>query len=631
MMNKPLAEHKIHILDKHTANQIAAGEVVERPASVVKELVENAIDAGATRIEIRIFDNACSKIQVTDNGWGMTAEDMRLSVLRHATSKIRTASDLEHLASLGFRGEALPSIASVSCLTITSKPAQADIGYTMTVEGGKAGLPVEAASRKGTTVLVDRLFYNTPARKKFLKSPRTELGAISDIVCNLVVAYPEIAFSLRHGNQRAVVSNGSGDLSQAVSAAFGRELAENMLQLETEDGMVSGFLSRPSYNRAARNHYHFFINRRAVRCRELYGAIEAGYDTFLPAGRYPAVFLFLTLPFDSVDVNVHPGKLEVKLTEPTKIKAAISDAIQRAFHHNALLIPNLGKEIRPQDRVDVLPPPPFPRKKGQRLDGVDPQPPHNNVAGERRRMSQGDIYQALHQGIVNAQDEAPETAVLIPDEETLTNLAQEHTRDLSISSEQHDIRYGDLQVIGQFLGTFILASTDRDLYIIDQHAAAERILYEEIADKAEDCQINSIMLAFPLNVQLSYEEHLQLTEHILELRDFGFILEYFGDTTYVIRGLPEWYDDAEADQLLFALLDRLKEGNAGSTLRREELFQAACKKAVKANRYLNRQDISSLFAALDRCRNAATCPHGRPIAVKITETEIRKRFLRSTI
>ncbi|MBO7668371.1 MAG: DNA mismatch repair endonuclease MutL, partial [Firmicutes bacterium] len=325
---------RIHILDTHTANRIAAGEVVERPASVIKELTENAIDAGATRIEIRVFDSECCKLQVSDNGCGMTAADMRMAVLRHATSKISSADDLLSLTTLGFRGEALPSIAAVSVMTITSKTADNEFGYTMTVDAGKATMPQETGCRQGTTVLVDRLFYNAPARKKFLKSPRTEMRLITDTVANLAVAHPECAFVFRHGNSHALTTKGGNDEVAAILAAYGRNALQDMLRMapHEQDGMrLHGYISAPSVSRSTRDQYHFFVNGRAVRCRELYAALENAYFTQVPAGRYPAAFLFFYLPPQSIDVNVHPAKLEIKLRDPESVRQLVEKAVLDAM------------------------------------------------------------------------------------------------------------------------------------------------------------------------------------------------------------------------------------------------------------------------------------------------------------
>ncbi|MBQ1501446.1 MAG: DNA mismatch repair endonuclease MutL [Firmicutes bacterium] len=629
---------RIHILDTHTANRIAAGEVVERPASVVKELTENAIDAGATRIEIRIFDSDCCKLQVSDNGCGMTAADMRMAVLRHATSKISSADDLLSLTTLGFRGEALPSIAAVSLMTITSKTADSEWGYTMTVDAGKATMPQEIGCRQGTTVLVDRLFYNAPARKKFLKSPRTEMRLITDTIANLAVAHPECAFVFRHGNSHAITTKGGNDEVAAILAAYGRNSLQDMLRmaLHEQDGMqLHGYISAPSVSRSTRDQYHFFVNGRAVRCRELYAALESAYFTQVPTGRFPAAFLFFYLPPQSIDVNVHPAKLEIKLRDPESVRQLVEKAVIDAMSSMEYL--SVGAADAAQLRT-VAPVVPLPirsdREKAQQK-WLSSEPVH---------MTQMQLRQAFNSGQPELETDEFASSIPIKDSTTFnsTNKTDDDTDRLigfimerrkmlqrEMDQRINGFSYSSLRILGQHLGTYIVCSDGFDLVLIDQHAAAERVNYEHIAAEAVDRPVDASMLAVPISLSFSYSDHLLVTENILKLRDFGFILEYFGYTAYVIRAVPSWYDGNQPENLLFALLDQLRNGVSDSVkLRREELFLAACKKSIKANRYLTAQDISGLFAQLDKCQNKYTCPHGRPIALRITENELRRRFLR---
>lgn len=630
---------RIHILDAHTANRIAAGEVVERPASVIKELLENAIDAGATRIEVRVFDNECCKLQVADNGCGMTPADMRMAILRHATSKISSADDLLSLSTLGFRGEALPSIAAVSVMTITSKTEDGEYGYTMTVDAGKAGVPQETGCRKGTVILVDKLFYNTPARKRFLKSPRTELRLITDTVANLAVAHPECAIAFRHGNSHALTTKGGRDEEAAIIAAFGRSALQDLLcmKLHEQDGMaVHGYISAPSFSRSTRDQYHFYVNGRAVRCRELYAAVENAYYTQLPAGHYPAAFLFFQLPPQSIDVNVHPAKLEIKLRDPESTRRLIEKAIYDTLNERVQVSFDYGP---PKAVAQVIP---LPLAKDQ---GKKPRQP-DWLSSEPVRLTQMQLRQRFNSGIPELEpevDDLPGAALsagylsgkTIEQEDDATDrliaYIMERRKLLMQKEAQQDsgFSYSSLRILGQHLGTYIVCSNGYELLIIDQHAAAERVIYEKLAQEAEERPIDSTQLAIPISISFSYGDHLLVTEHILELRDFGFILEYFGDTAYVIRAVPSWYEGTQPEALLFSLLDQLREGvNDSVKLRREELFLAACKKAIKANRFLTPQDITGLFAQLDRCKEKFTCPHGRPIAIYLTENELRRRFLR---
>ena len=624
--------NRIHILDQHTANQIAAGEVVERPFSVIKELVENALDAGATRISVIIHDACLEKMQVTDNGCGMSPDEMRLCVLRHATSKISNAADLDKLNTLGFRGEALPSIASVSQMTIISKQRGADEGYSLTVTGGKATIPQSSAARTGTTVIVDRLFYNMPARKKFLKSPRTEMGLVSELIAKYIVAYPAVSFRLQNGAHQIFASTGSGDPQNALFEAYGKSMAEQMLPF------AYGFVSPPVLNRSNRNGYNFFINGRPVRSRELSNAVDAAYFSFLPERRYPIVFIFLELPPERLDVNVHPGKLEVKFRDFSGIKEQIVGEIQAVIGKSRGVAPRLeggwesaeGEKL-PDDKPEV----PAVAESTPISDQSFEIPEENgSMLREARPSYGGDIYRTLFDKAkvkaVLASVDIPETAVEAP--AAPEGAVQQRIFDGTVSDNDKKISYASLVPLGQFAGTFIICTAGEYLYIIDQHAAAERILFEKIAADAKENKGNSSQLAVPVAVELTYQEATLLQDMIIELRDYGFILEHFGENTFAIRAVPVWYFGDDPEQLLRLFLEELKdETDDLARIRKDELFMAACKQAIKANRYLTPADIRALLIDLDKCVNSATCPHGRPLAIRVSRSEIYKRFLRGSI
>lgn len=607
-MNKPPAHNRIHILDQHTANQIAAGEVVERPFSVVKELVENAIDAGATAISVTIADAGLERIQVSDNGCGMSAEELRLAVLRHATSKISAIADLDSLSTLGFRGEALPSIAAVSYLTITSKQPGEPHGYSMTVRAGRAVMPTEAAAKTGTTVSVERLFYNTPARRKFMKSPRTELGLISDLIAKYIVAYPGVSFRLQNGVHTIYQSAGQGNPGHALFEAYGKQVAEQMLPF------ARGFVSLPALSRPNRGGYHFFINGRPVRSRELSQAVDDAYAGFLPHRRYPLVFIQLKLPADSVDVNVHPGKLEVKFRDFVPLRQELITEIQAALAASLGRAPSLLPERRDDQPVTQDP------------DAYDRPPVQGSGAALREPSAElgHEIYQVLY---------AAASSHGLDHLAAGTEVRQPQLFGETPASDSGErLRFAALTPLGQFAGTFLICSGGDQLYIIDQHAAAERVLYEKIAARAAREPGNSAQLAVPVAVELSILESAQLTEGILELREAGFIIEHFGENSFVIRGVPLWYEGNDAEQLLRLFLEEAEAGPVNTLrLRQEKLFRAACRQAVKANRYLTAADISVLLLELDQCENPLTCPHGRPLMLRISRGEIYKRFLRGSI
>lgn len=620
---------RIHVLDVHTANQIAAGEVVERPSSVVKELVENAIDAGASTIDVHIFDEECQKIMVADNGCGMSPAEMRLAVQRHATSKIRKAADLEQLTTLGFRGEALPAIAAVSHFTITSKIHGADYGYSMAVDDGKAGIPVEAAAKNGTVILVDKLFYNAPARRKFLKSPRTELGAVSDLLVRLAICRPDISFTFKQGNKNVFSTSGNGNIDSAVLNTYGRDTVNNMIKLEhLSRCMIHGLISLPTLSRGNRKEYNFFINGRLVKSKEISQIVDEAYYTVLPAHRYPLVFLFFELAPNSVDVNVHPAKLEVKLREPNLLREELSLAIKEAFNKKELLTPRLGNINRPLSSISASTDAP------QEAIHIKEKPRQAVLplmeTGSRYNL-QSDLYgKTIYQNNNN-------TIVLeqsVDQQDQPTNSYSDHNIAECPDRQQEEKRiiFSMLRPLGQANSSYIFAEGEEGIYIIDQHAAAERIMYEKILAIAAEQPSASNILAIPQAVELTFQERLLLTDSILELKKIGIILEYFGDNSFIIRGIPIWYLDNDPEHLLRTLLDELAE-NKGDVLkiRQDQLFMAACKQAVKANRRLSSQDINALLKDLDACENPFTCPHGRPTIIKLDFSEIRKRFLRSSI
>ncbi len=628
-MNSEETTNRIKILDQHTANQIAAGEVVERPFSVIKELVENAIDAEATAISVRIFDANLEKMQISDNGYGMSPDEMRLAVLRHATSKITQAADLHQLHSLGFRGEALPSIASVSQMSIISQQKNAENGYCLNIIDGKPSIPEIAAAQAGTTVIVDRLFYNAPARKKFLKTPRTEIGLISDLLARYIVAYPQIAFRLVNGSHTIFNSSGKGNARHALFEAYGKNVAEQMIAFS------QGFVSPPALNRANRNNYNFFINGRFVRSRELGHAVDEAYFNFMPKHRYAIVFIFLQLDPGAIDVNVHPGKLEVKFDNFAAIRAELIEQIRAALGKSGASAPEI---ITKEAKVAMSTP-----EQGEPGELVDQRdnfaaPAGSYSAGlatetamplrESGALNRGiDIYQALQSyNLDQTQQELP-TDRFIPEYQS---TQEQLFADDGQGNQQ--LVYSQLTPLGQFAGTFIVAVKGEYLYIIDQHAAAERILYEKIAAASIEHLGDSSGLAVPISLDLSYQEAMQLTDLILGLREQGFIIEHFGENTFVIRGVPIWYDGDDPEQLLRLFLSELAEAPANiARMRKDELFMAACKQAIKANRFLTITDISVLFADLDHCENSSTCPHGRPLAIKLSRAEIYKRFLRGSI
>jgi len=562
---------RVHILPDDLVNKIAAGEVIERPASVVKELVENAIDAGATRISVEIKGAGKKLIRVSDNGSGMTREEVGLSVERHSTSKISGADDLFHIRSLGFRGEALPSIAGVSVFELRSRAG--NNGSALFAEGGKDKRIEDAGVPEGTSVTVKDLFFNTPARKKFLKSDYTENGHIGDIVSRYVMACPSIAFSLTIDDKNLISSPGSGELKDAVIAVYGVEIAKDLLEASASSGpvKVSGLVSRPATSRVDRQYENFFVNGRYVSNFLLNRALEETYRTLIPGNRYPVAILFIGIDPGMVDVNVHPSKREVKFENTQQVMHAVreaaSSALKRALGTGAPSAgPGIGaygetyqREWRPE-MADAL----FPRT-GQEL---------------------------------------PATRI-----------------EMEVSAVQ------PLIPVHQFRDTYIVTIDGADLVLIDQHAAHERIIYDRLSEKRPLDASQPLLV--PETLELSPKENAALEENLEYLRSLGFDLEVFGNNSYILRAVPAVSARSNAKQMLSDLVSELMElGRSGKLEEKKERIRklVACHSAVKAGDKLSSIEINGLIKDLYATANPTTCPHGRPTMVRITEAELEKRF-----
>jgi len=643
----------IKILDTLTANQIAAGEVVERPSSVVKELLENAIDAGAGRIGVQLRSGGLQSIQVVDNGRGMLPADLVLAPLRHATSKISSADDLSRLHTLGFRGEALPSIAAVSRLTIRTRTAADPIGWQIRVAGGHLLPAEETGSPVGTLVLVEDLFFNTPARKKFLRSAAAELAQISDLMARMALSRPDIAFELREEERTLLKTPGQGDLSQAVYAVYSGQVARQMAAVDREGEIaVHGLVSRPELTRSSRQYYSFFINQRLVRSSELAAVLEDAYQTRIPARRYPLAVVHFTMAPDQFDVNVHPAKMEVKFHQPLQVRESFAQALQDLFQP-AVAIPSFfprqaatgpGQKTAgpPPDLIPSWPVPGVKTALGDPINALSENQPDERVP-PITAASEGLIPLSPGEEVFSPVALGRETPAA-PEIMTLTVAAENGTADQNSGSadfcqERMDFmaaegssRFSAFRIIGQLSGTYILAEGPEGLYIIDQHAAHERIRYEAISRSFADQPSAHELLAVPQTLELTAQQTIWLVEHILDLADLGFILEHFGDNTFLLRGTPLWNQGGNSGELLLTILDELATERGSFDRQRwaaEKLFSLACKSAVKGNSHLPAGEMSHLLQQLEASGNPYTCPHGRPVLIKLSREEIRKRFLRS--
>ncbi len=602
-MNQPETEQtpvtRIHLLEEHTVNRIAAGEVVERPASVVKELVENSIDAGARSIIVEVEQGGKRLIRVTDDGEGMSPADALLSIQRHATSKIRDAEDLQSIVTLGFRGEALPSIAAVSRFELLTKRADLDTGMRLLVENGQVVEAEECAARNGTTVTVRDLFYNTPARLKFLKSVATELSHITELMTRFALAFPEISFRLLHNGQEIFVSQGSTDPRHALLAVFGRDVARELRSIDYTQGSlrITGYVSPPHLTRPTRAMQSFFVNRRLVRHRVLSRALDDAYRTLTPEGRHPVAAIFLQVPPYSVDVNVHPTKAEVKFSHEGEVYHAVLNAVRQALLQQGMIpsaLPGL------QSGLDISQSAGRP-STGQPVWQPSPMPPQEVIHAELLRRAGIDLTQA------------PSTEV------------QPAARPYAEMLE-------GFQVLGQINRTYIIASSLRGLLIIDQHVAHERVLYEKLTVLRQRQPVPVQHLLTPLVFHLDRRTAALLGEHLQEIQDMGFLLEPFGGDSVVLRGVPAWLGQRNVETLVRDLLDEISELGVQRRLPLTDetlVATTACKMAVKAGDALSHAEMTHLLQELAETENPYLCPHGRPVVLVLSIEELERRFKRA--
>ncbi len=583
----------IRILPPEVADKIAAGEVVERPASVVKELIENALDAGATQVRVEILKGGLRLVRVVDNGSGIPPDELPLAVQRHATSKIATATDLEAIRTLGFRGEALAAIASVSRLTLISRPQGAAAGGQLVVEGGHVIRHEAAGHPVGTTVLVEHLFFNTPARRKFLKAPRTEAGHVQRIVTRYALAFPKVRFTLVSDGRVVFQSPGSGRLLDVITAVFGAEVARELVPVgdgepstgekadETPDPRVWGYTSKPSYTRPNAQSILFFLNQRWITDRALVQAVVQAYHTLLPVGRYPLSILHIALDPRRVDVNVHPTKAEVRFQEPRRVFATVQRAVRAAV-------------------------------TGMAPGTAGPVSTWSLPSGweDRRRVLTSPSSHTLP-----LDQEVPPTSTSHPE-----------------AKGERPALLPLLRVIGQVGAAYIVAEGPDGLYLIDQHAAHERVLYEQLmTTRARQGHLPSQQLLDPIPVNVNSDLGSLLTTHQEMLQRLGFVVEPFGSDTYLVRAVPAVLSSQQPAQALEDVLDGLREARdmVGEQLEKELIARICKRAAVKAGQILSEEEMRQLVRDLEACQTPQTCPHGRPTIWHISASELAKRFKRT--
>jgi DNA mismatch repair protein MutL len=619
--------NRIVLLDENTANRIAAGEVVERPASAVKELVENSIDAGATRIVISLTEGGKQRIEVADNGCGMSQEDAVLSLQRHATSKIRSSDDLFAIRTLGFRGEALPSIASVSHFTLITRAEGEPSGVKIVVSGGDIESMEEIGGRNGTVIVVEELFFNTPARLKFLKSTPTEISRVLEVVGHLAIAHPQISFRVTEGGYERLSTPGSGDPLGALTAVWGRDVARYLrpIRLESPGLCVSGYICTPEVSRPGRSHELFCVNGRPIKSRLLSHALEDAFRSLTPDSRYPIAAVFIEIAPDRVDVNVHPTKSEVKFTRDGDVHHAVSQAVKTALMAYGVL-PVIGESASPYR----------PSSAPQSLSSGSAYAQPTLPGRDFERL--GRIAAEAFAPVESASD--PPAAVgeggMERVSEEVSGLAAE-PRDPFQEPSAPDYRpfaeqLRGFRVLGQAQNTYIIAVTDQGIAFIDQHVAHERVLYERLTVKRLEMGIPSQRLVIPLTLSLGAAESSLLKQKLEDFAAAGWEIEPFGRETFLVRAVPALVRPHSCEPLLRDMIDELANLSVSRRLivqRDHVTITNACKMAVKAGDPLTMEEMVGLLEQLAETRNPYVCPHGRPIVVTIPYLELERKFKRA--
>lgn len=589
----------VHVLDDNTINKIAAGEVVERPASVIKELVENAIDAKADRIEVEIMAGGTSFMRVSDNGIGMSREDAEKAILRHATSKIVQVDDLQAIATLGFRGEALPSIASVSRFNLQTRQAGAELGTEIKITGGKTTEIGVAGCNLGTTIRVEDLFFNTPARKKFLKTNNTESGRINEFIIKLAISHPEIAFKLINNNKSSLATPGRGDLKETLQSLYGASVGQSLLPLEFEDEDIKlwGFVSKPSAIRSSRSWQTFIVNGRIIASRAIAKAIDNAYHALIPKSGYPLIALNIEVPQHTIDVNVHPQKTEMKFEDESRIFKAVYKAVLDA--------------VRPNGQVGQL---------GQLAAQADHVQQHVEKGLQELNFGQSVMNFPLRE----------EKPAMTWQEGTIALAQDKSVKSVqSVVDEEEKLPTAGMIPIGQVDDTYIIAQDGDSLYIVDQHAAHERVLFDRFSAQAE--HIPSQQLLVHLILDFSTHESQIIEENLELLAGLGFGLEPSGPNQFRLMEVPADVPSSQAEEFIREVLASMEELHrpTAAELRQAVLATTACKAAIKAGFKLNYRQMEILLQELNDTAMPYTCPHGRPTIIKFSSDELAKMFKRT--
>nr|WP_296029459.1 DNA mismatch repair endonuclease MutL [uncultured Dorea sp.] len=694
---------KIQVLDPITIDKIAAGEVIERPASVVKELVENAIDAGATAVVVEIKEGGISFMRITDNGCGIDREDVRSAFLRHSTSKIRSVDDLVHIGSLGFRGEALSSISAVSQVELITKTKDQTFGTLYRIAGGKEEDLEDTGAPDGTTFIIRQLFYNTPARRKFLKTPMTEASHVGDLMTRLALSHPHISFQFINNGQSKLHTSGNGKLKDVIYHIYGREIAANLLNADYESNgiKITGFLGKPVISRGNRNFENYYINGRYAKNNIIARAIEDGYKDFTMQHKYPFVVLHIEIDGEHVDVNVHPTKMELRFNNQQEVYNTIYAAIEQGLHEKQL-IPHVempepkAAPVRTEQKVKkpVIPPPQernldyfmgkmkervmaeYEERKASKDSLQKNQESLQNQASDMQQNTaeskkdalqnvkregqyisknaeQAGMYNVVREEknvyMAEKQLSSPEEANVVPEESSVIpeksqeqnkqNVQQEYT-DIAKNAKQMELFEDNLltreamqkyKVVGQVFETYWLVEYGNNLYIIDQHAAHERVLYEKTLKSMKTREFTSQMISPPIVLTLGIQEAELLETYMDQFTRIGFEIEEFGQDSYAVRAVPDNLFSIAKKDLLMEMIDSLSDEitrNLSLDLIDEKIASMSCKAAVKGNMKLSIQEVDALIGELLSLDNPYHCPHGRPTIIAMTKRELEKKFKR---
>lgn len=618
------------------ANKIAAGEVVERPASVVKELIENSIDAGSTWIKVDVSEAGLEQIKITDDGEGMAEDDVERAFLRHATSKIRDEADLFHVNTLGFRGEALASIASVSRLTIQTSQGDS-AGTFLSLEGGKVIERSKSDARRGTEITVSDLFYNTPARLKYMKTIHTELGHITDLLNRLALSHPEIRIEATHNGKSLFKTPGNGDMLQVIAQIYGMGVARKMLAIEEEtlDFKIKGYIAKPEVTRASRNYISIILNGRYIKSIPLNQAIIRGYHTLLPIGRSPIVVISIEMDPILVDVNVHPTKLEARFSKDKELFTIVENLIRNTFRQ-VRLIPDIAKpkqvektNISFQQALSFETNKPIAREAFEfnRIPDYQTNEAQEIELKEPIVQSNRSFEEPIGGMEVDYNEKPSDNDSVVAQSEDQLIKPIEAPQDEILPQEQ---RVPTMYPIGQLHGTYILAQNENGFYMIDQHAAQERIKYEFFKKKLGRTTNEVQELLLPLTFEFSKQESIFVEHYKHELEKVGLFFESFGNQTYVIRSYPNWFPKGFEEEVIREMIEQIMQDEKIDieSIREEAAILMSCKRSIKANHYLNNDDMFKLLEHLRGTTDPFTCPHGRPIIVHFSTYELEKMFKR---